>query len=89
MAVTAAITKSTTASVRASLTDSKRDVSGYLFATALLLCLLTALFVLTILMWDVIASAIPVFDKRGASFLTSDLASSPDRAGSVRASGDR
>ena len=81
MAVTAAITRSTTASVRASLTDSKRDVSGYLFATALLLCLLTALFVLTILMWDVIASAIPVFDKRGASFLTSDLASSPDRAG--------
>ena len=81
MAITAAITKSTTASVRASLTDSKRDVSGYLFATALLLCLLTALFVLTILMWDVIASAIPVFDKRGASFLTSDLASSPDRAG--------
>ncbi len=81
MALTAAITDSSAASVRAALTGAKRDVRGYVFAGTLLLCLLASLFVLTVLMWDVVASAIPVFDKRSTGFLTNELASSPDKAG--------
>ncbi|MDO8391609.1 MAG: phosphate ABC transporter permease PstA [Actinomycetota bacterium] len=81
MAVTSSIRESAGTVVRAGLTGGKRDVRGIVFAVLLLLCLLTSLFMLTILMWDVVAQAIPVFDKRGTSFLTSDLASSPDKAG--------
>ncbi|MBI4883965.1 MAG: phosphate ABC transporter permease PstA [Actinobacteria bacterium] len=81
MSLTVAITDSSTATVRAALTGTKRDVRGYIFAGALLFCLLASLFVLTVLMWDVVASAIPVFDKRSTGFLTSELASSPDKAG--------
>ena len=36
---------------------------------------------LTILMWDVIAAAIPVFDKRSSGFLTNDMSQDPDKAG--------
>ncbi|MGB8858826.1 MAG: phosphate ABC transporter permease PstA [Ilumatobacteraceae bacterium] len=81
MAVTASIRSSTTAVVHAGLTGGKRDVKGIVFAVLLLLCLLTSLFTLTILLWDVVAQAIPVFDKRSTGFLTNDLASSPDKAG--------
>lgn len=81
MALTASIRQSSSAAVRASLTGGKRDIKGMLFATMLLMCLLLALFTLTVLMWNVIAQAIPVFDKRSTGFLTNDLASSPDKAG--------
>lgn len=81
MAVTSSIRESSGAVVRAGLTGGKRDTRGIVFAVLLLLCLLTSLFMLTVLMWDVVAQAIPVFDKRGTDFLTSDLASSPDKAG--------
>ncbi len=81
MAVTSSIRESSASVVRASLTGGKRDVKGMVFATMLLLCLLTAMFTLTVLLWDVIAQAIPVFQKRGTGFLTSELASSPDKAG--------
>lgn len=81
MAVTASIRDSSSNAVRAALTSGKRDVRGMLFALTLLLCLLGALLVLTVLMWDVIAQAIPVFQKRSTGFLTNDLNSSPDKAG--------
>jgi len=81
MAVTSSIRASSGAVVRAGLIGGKRDTRGLIFAVLLLLCLLTSLFMLTVLMWDVVAQAIPVFDKRGTSFLTNDLASSPDKAG--------
>ena len=81
MAITASIRETTSATVRAGLTGGKRDVRGLLFAAALLVCLLGSLLILTLLMWDVVAQAIPVFDKRGTSFLTGELASSPDKAG--------
>ena len=81
MAVTASIRDSSSNAVRAALTGGKRDVRGMLFALTLLLCLLGALLVLTVLMWDVIAQAIPVFQKRSTGFLTNDLNSSPDKAG--------
>ncbi len=81
MALTVAIRESSAASVRASLTNAKRDVRGYLFATMLLLCMLASLLILMVLMWDVVAKALPVFEKRSTGFLTNDLASSPDKAG--------
>jgi len=81
MAVTSSIRESSGNAVRAALTGGKRDVRGMLFAAALLLCLLLALFTLTVLLWDVVAQAIPVFDKRSSGFLLNDLASNPDKAG--------
>lgn len=81
MAVTSSIRESSATVVRASLTGGKRDVKGMVFATLLLLCLLTAMFTLTVLLWDVVVQAIPVFQKRSTGFLTNDLASSPDKAG--------
>ncbi len=81
MAVTTSIRDSSANAVRAALTGGKRDVRGMIFAVMLLLCLLGSLLVLTVLMWDVVSQAIPVFDKRSTGFLTNDLNSSPDKAG--------
>ena len=81
MAVTSSIRESSATVVRAALTGGKRDVKGMVFAAMLLLCLLTAMFTLTVLLWDVVTQAIPVFQKRSTGFLTNDLASSPDKAG--------
>ena len=81
MAVTAGIRASSASAVRAALTGGKRDVRGMLFAAALLLCLLLSMLMLTVLMWNVIAQAIPVFQKRSTGFLLNDLASNPDKAG--------
>lgn len=81
MAVSDSTLTSTAAVVRASLTGGKRDVKGILFALALLACLLLSMLVLTVLLWDVVASAIPVFSKRSQGFFLNDLASSPDKAG--------
>mgnify|MGYP003383066243 CR=1 FL=1 len=81
MAVTASIRSSSVDVVRASLTGGKRDVKGIVFALLLLACMLTSLLMLTVLLWDVVADAIPVFEKRSTGFLQNDLASSPDKAG--------
>ena len=81
MAVTLKVRQSSAAAVRQSLTSGKRDVRGMLFAGALLACLLLSLLALVVLMWDVLVQAIPVFDKRGVSFLTGKLGTNPDTAG--------
>ena len=81
MAVTASVRESSANAVRASLTGGKRDIGGYVFALLLLACLLASLLMLTVLMWDVVAAALPVCDKRSTGFLTNELASSPDKAG--------
>ena len=81
MALTAGIKESSASVVRAALTRGKRDVRGLMFGAALLLCLLMAMLMLTVLLWDVVAHAIPVFQKRSTGFLMNDLASSPDKAG--------
>ena len=81
MAVTASITTSSANVVRAALTQSKRDIKGIAFALALLLCLLTSLGMLTVLLWDVIATALPVFEKRSSGFFTNGMSQNPDKAG--------
>jgi phosphate transport system permease protein len=67
--------------VRQGLTGSKRDVRGKTFVAALLACLMLALLVLVVLLWQVFTDAFPVFQKRGFSFLTGELGSNPDRVG--------
>lgn len=81
MALTLNAQRSSAEAVRASLTGGKRDVRGMLFMAALLACLLLAMLTLIVLLWDVVAQAIPVFDKRGTSFLTGELGSNPDKVG--------
>lgn len=81
MTLTLNARNSSAAAVRASLTAGKRDLRGMAFMAALLGCLLLSLLTLIVLLWDVIAQAIPVFDKRGLSFLTGELGSNPDRVG--------
>jgi phosphate transport system permease protein len=67
--------------VRAGLTTGKRDVRGMAFTGAMLACLLLALLMLVILLWEVIAQALPVFRERGVGFLTGELGSNPDVVG--------
>lgn len=67
--------------VKHALTGSKRDVRGMAFMLALLSCLLLSLLVLVTLLWQVLAEAFPVFQKRGVSFLTGKLGSNPDVVG--------
>lgn len=81
MTLTINARNSSAQAVRASLAGGKRDVRGMLFMAALLGCLLLAMLTLFVLLWDVISQAIPVFDKRGLSFLTGELGSNPDRVG--------
>lgn len=81
MAVRTSTVDSTRTAVRASLTGGKRDVLGAVFASLLVLCLLCSLFVLTLLLWDVVVDAIPVFDKRSNGFFLNELGSNPDRVG--------
>ncbi len=67
--------------VRAALTGKRNDFRGTAFLISLMLALFLSLGVLVLLLWQVVRSAFPVFQERGVSFLTSDLASSPDKAG--------
>ncbi|MDP2350721.1 MAG: phosphate ABC transporter permease PstA [Chloroflexota bacterium] len=69
------------ASVRASLTGSRRDVAGTVFQVLLLASLLFSLAALLVLVVDVLGKAIPVFGDRGLGFLTSPLSSNPAKAG--------
>jgi phosphate transport system permease protein len=57
------------------------DVSGLVFAGALLLSLLLSLAVLTVLVGTQLAQSASVFAERGVDFLTSDLSSNPADAG--------
>ena len=72
---------STADMVRTALTGRRSDLRGKAFLACLLTALMLALAVLVVLLWQVVQSAFPVFRERGVDFLTSDLASSPDRAG--------
>jgi phosphate transport system permease protein len=69
------------AAVHGSLTGGRRDARGIMFSGAMLACLLLALLMLIILLWEVVAQAIPVFDRRGIGFLTGELGSNPDTVG--------
>ena len=67
--------------VRRSLTGTRRDVWGMVFAAALLFSLLFCLAILAVLLIDVMTRALPVFQERGVSFFTSPLSSDPAKAG--------
>jgi phosphate transport system permease protein len=63
------------------LSGRRMDLAGLAFIAVIFLALLVALAILVTLVVDVTAQAIPVFQDRGAAFLTSNLSSLPSRAG--------
>jgi phosphate transport system permease protein len=67
--------------VRQAILGKRADVGGLIFQGLLLLALLLALAVLVTLIVDVVIQSIPVWDRRGVDFLTSNLSSLPERAG--------
>jgi phosphate transport system permease protein len=67
--------------VRQTLSGRRLDIGTMVFEGLLLLALLTTVGLLVILIADVVSDALPVFASRGTDFLTSNLASSPERAG--------
>ena len=67
--------------VNRSLAGQKRDISGTVFSILLLGALLLTLVILVTLLFDQLVRALPVFQERGISFLTSPLSSDPDKAG--------
>lgn len=67
--------------VRAALVGKRRDWRGTAFLLSLATALCLSLLVLVVLLTQVVIKAFPVFTNRGLDFLTSDLASSPDKAG--------
>jgi phosphate transport system permease protein len=69
------------ANVERALMGKRRDVGGAVFLAATLACLLVALLILITLIWDVLGDALPVFEQRGWSFVTSEYRTKPDQAG--------
>ena len=67
--------------VNRSLAGQKRDISGTVFSILLLGALLLTLVILVTLLFDQLMRALPVFQERGISFLTSPLSSDPAKAG--------
>lgn len=79
--VTPTAYESVRAEVRHRLTRRDRDVAGRLLLGVLLFTLLGTLLVLFSLLARILTEAFPVITDRGAGFLTSSLASSPDETG--------
>jgi phosphate transport system permease protein len=80
MATTAA-SVSATAAVERALRGRRSDWREVAFQGALLGTLIIALVILTVLIADVVRTGMPVFQDRGADFLTSDLSLAAVRAG--------
>lgn len=74
-----AITREIT--VRRALQGRRADVAGIVFQVLLLVCLLASLFFVILLVGTVLSDGLPTLQDRGTDFLTSNLSSSPERAG--------
>jgi phosphate transport system permease protein len=75
------MTSATTTAVTRPLAGKSLPVRGVIFQILLLLSLLFALAVLAVLVIDVVTRGMPVFQERGADFLTSNLSTRPAQAG--------
>jgi phosphate transport system permease protein len=71
----------TAIAVNRSLAGQRRDIWGTVFSLLLLGALLLTLIVLVTLLVDQVSRALPVFQERGLSFLTSPLSPDPNKAG--------
>jgi phosphate transport system permease protein len=71
----------TAVAVNRNLAGTRRDISGTVFSILLLAALLLTLVILITLLVDQLSRAMPVFQERGISFLTSPLSSDPSKAG--------
>lgn len=74
-------TDATSEAVRRALHGRRTDVRGLVFQSALLLTLIISLGILVVLLAQIFREGISVFTDRGASLLTSNLSSLPERAG--------
>jgi phosphate transport system permease protein len=83
--VTRTVTGQDAAGIARSLRGQRVDVASRTFELALLASLLLALLVLIVLLADVLRDGWSVFTDRGVDFLTSNLSSSPRRAGVAQA----
>ena len=72
---------STAEVVRQTLSGRRVDAGTIAFQALLLVALLTTIGVLITLLVNVVTDGLPVFADRGTGFLTSNLSSSPERAG--------
>jgi phosphate transport system permease protein len=79
--MSAVVTDTTTDAVRRAIRGKRADWRGIAFQAALLATLIISLVVLTILIGNVVRVGMPVFQERGADFVTSDLSSFAFRAG--------
>jgi phosphate transport system permease protein len=68
-------------SVELALQGNRNDVRDRVFSATLLLTLLISLFVLIVLLWTVVAEALPVLTDRGFGFVTANVSSFESRAG--------
>ncbi len=75
------MTSATTSAVTRPLHGKSVPIGGVIFQIFLLLSLLFALAVLGVLIIDVVTRGMPVFQERGADFLTSNLSTRPAQAG--------
>jgi phosphate transport system permease protein len=78
---TSAITRRTTEEVRRSLSGQGRNRSETAFRLLLLFTLILALAVLTVLLADVVRTALPVFQDRGGEIIQNGYSSLAERAG--------
>jgi phosphate transport system permease protein len=74
-------TGAATERVRRALTGRRADIGGVVFQIVLLLTLVFALAVLIVLLLDVVRTAIPYLQERGAEVFTSGYSSLPANAG--------
>jgi phosphate transport system permease protein len=72
---------STTEIVRRELSGRRADTKGALFRALLLSSLLVALLFLVVLLVDIVAGAVSVFQERGLEFLQANVSSLAERAG--------
>ena len=70
--------------LRRALEGRKIDVINPLVALTLLISLLASLAVLVVLLWDVVAKSMPVWEERGWSVITNDLSPRPEETGMIQ-----
>jgi len=70
--------------LRRALEGRRVNIVNPLVALTLLISLLASLAILVVLLWDVVAKSMPVWQERGWSVITNDLSPRPAETGMIR-----
>ncbi|MDE0120500.1 MAG: phosphate ABC transporter permease PstA [bacterium] len=70
--------------LRRALEGRRVNIVNPLVALTLLICLLASLAILVVLLWDVVAKSMPVWQERGWSVITNDLSPRPAETGMIQ-----